>query len=79
MVASLFPYIFTNWLGVANTAPEGEILPYVKWSFYIGCVVFLSAVLWTREYPHEGMATFQAEKRNISLSDGMKENVTDTF
>ena len=46
VVASALPYIMTNWLGIANTAPEGEIPPSVQWSFYIGAFVFLSAVLW---------------------------------
>lgn len=57
IVASFLPYIFTNWIGLSNTAPHGEIPPSVKWSFYIGALAFLSAVLWTvfttKEYPPE--------------------------
>jgi len=68
VVASLLPYIFTNWIGIANTAPEGEIPPSVKWSFYIGAFVFLSAVLWTiirtKEYSPEEMEEFEAEKQS---------------
>jgi maltose/moltooligosaccharide transporter len=55
VVASALPYILTNWFGIANTAPKGEIPPSVKFSFYLGAVAFFSAVLWTvirtKEYP----------------------------
>ncbi|RMF20047.1 MAG: MFS transporter, partial [Bacteroidetes bacterium] len=47
VVASLLPYLLTNWLGVSNEAPEGIIPDSVKWSFYLGAVVFLLAILWT--------------------------------
>lgn len=83
VVASLLPYIFTNWFGIANTAPEGEIPPSVKWSFYIGGVVFISAVLWTvirtNEYPPEDMEEYKEMKKNTSLSDGIKATVSGIF
>ncbi|WP_246000747.1 MFS transporter [Pontibacter diazotrophicus] len=83
VVASLLPYIFTNWIGVPNTAPEGMIPSSVKWSFYVGGVVFLSAVLWTvfktKEYPPEDMEAFEAEKKNTSFSDGVRETVMGIF
>ncbi len=57
VVASALPYILANWLGIANTAPEGMIPPSVKFSFYLGAAAFLGAVLWTvfrsHEYPPE--------------------------
>jgi len=57
VVGSLLPYAFTNWFGVSNTAPEGIIPSSVKWSFYVGGIVFLLAVLWTvyksKEYSPE--------------------------
>jgi maltose/moltooligosaccharide transporter len=57
VVASALPYILTNWFGIANTAPEGQIPPSVKYSFYLGAAAFLTAVLWTiirtREYSPE--------------------------
>jgi len=62
VVASLLPYILTNWLGISNTAPEGLIPPSVRWSFYIGAIVFISAVAWTvirsKEYSPEELAEF---------------------
>ena len=47
------PYILTNWLDIANTAPAGEIPPSVKISFYAGGAVFFGAVLWTVFKTHE--------------------------
>lgn len=62
VVASSLPYVFTNWLGISNQAPEGTIPDSVKWSFYIGGLVYLVAVLWTvfrsREYSPVELATF---------------------
>ncbi len=74
VVASALPYMFTNWLGVSNTAAEGIIPDSVKWSFYIGAVIFFLAVLWTvflsREYSPEEMATFEdnAEKEEFKIA-----------
>ncbi|MEQ8926580.1 MAG: MFS transporter [Fulvivirga sp.] len=55
VVASFLPWIFTNLIGLSNTAPHGEIPPSVKWSFYVGAAAFFIAVMWTvfstKEYP----------------------------
>jgi maltose/moltooligosaccharide transporter len=55
VVASALPWMFTNWFGVSNVAEEGVIPDSVKWSFYVGGVAFLTAVMWTvfstKEYP----------------------------
>src|SRR3954449_5203869 len=59
VIASLLPYFFTNILHISNTAPEHIIPPSVKYSFYIGAIVFFIAVAWTvfssKEYPPENM------------------------
>ena len=66
VIASMLPWIFTNWFNMSNTAPEGIIPDSVKWSFYVGAFAFLTAVLWTvfrtDEYPPEDMEKFLAEK-----------------
>ena len=55
----------TNWLGITNTAPEGEIPASVKYSFYFGGAVFFLAVLWTvirtKEYSPEELEKFSEE------------------
>ncbi len=72
VVGSVMPYVFTNWLGISNTAPEGVIPDSVKWSFYVGGFVFLTAVLWTvwrsREYSPEEMEQFE-ENREFPTPD----------
>ncbi len=66
VVASLLPYIFTNWFGIDNIAPEGVIPPSVKWAFYVGALVFIGTVLWTvfrsKEYSPDELAGFVDEE-----------------
>jgi maltose/moltooligosaccharide transporter len=65
VVASALPYILSNWFDISNTAPAGEIPDSVKYSFYAGGVVLLSAVTWTvmksTEYSPEQLAGFDDE------------------
>ncbi|MEP2772953.1 MAG: MFS transporter [Fulvivirga sp.] len=55
VVASALPWIFTNLIGLDNTAAAGEIPESVKWSYYVGGIAFVGAVMWTvfttKEYP----------------------------
>ena len=88
VVASMLPWIMTNWLNISNTAPEGIIPPSVKFSFYLGGAIFLLAVLWTvirtKEYSPGELASFdKAEKsqkeksnENIIASDNKKQGRT---
>jgi maltose/moltooligosaccharide transporter len=66
VIASLLPYIFTNVFGFSNTAPEGVIPDSVKYSFFIGAIVFLASVLWTvlstDEFPPEDIKKWEEEK-----------------
>jgi maltose/moltooligosaccharide transporter len=62
VIASMLPWILANWFNVSNEAPDGVNPDTVKWSFYLGAVVFLLAVGWTvlksKEYSPEEMASF---------------------
>jgi maltose/moltooligosaccharide transporter len=74
VIASMLPYMMTNWLGIENTAPEGQIPPSVKFSFYIGAVVFFLAVAWTviktKEYSPEELKEFEeAEGKTAERGD----------
>ena len=64
VVGSLMPFLLTNWFHVANTAAEGQLPASVKWSFYLGGVVYLLAVLWTifsvKEYSPEEQESFHS-------------------
>jgi maltose/moltooligosaccharide transporter len=66
VIASLLPYIFTNVFHISNTAPAGRIGDSVKYSFYIGAVVFFLSVLWTvitsDELPPENVEEWKQEK-----------------
>ena len=66
VAGSLMPYIFTNWLGISNTAPEGIIPDSVKWSFYIGAIVMVVTIMWTvyksTEYSPEELDAFEKQE-----------------
>lgn len=55
VVASLLPYVFSNWLRISNTAAEGIVPDSVKYAFYTGGAALFITVMWTvlstREYP----------------------------
>lgn len=78
VVASALPYMLTNWFNIPNTSEiAGEIPPSVKWAFYIGGVVFFSAVLVTiistKEYsPDEVEAFSKVQTNNDSNSEHVK-------
>lgn len=79
VIASALPYILTEWVGIANKAPDGEIPPSVQYSFYIGAIVFISAVLWTvfstKEYSPEQLKEFDAaEKGNSNAENSSSSN-----
>ncbi len=74
VVASILPWMMTNWLNIPNVAPEGEIPLSVKYSFYLGAAIFFLAVLWTvsltKEYSPEQLKEFEeARKKAISNKD----------
>jgi len=66
VIASVLPYVLTNWFHIQNTAPAGQIPLSVKLSFYIGGAAFISAVIWTivktKEYSPAELKEFSAEE-----------------
>lgn len=84
VIASLLPYIFTNYFNISNTAAPGVISDSVKYSFYIGAVVFLISVLWTiftsKEYPPENIEAWEKEKSETrGFLNGFKEITAGIF
>lgn len=79
VLASLAPFVL-NSLGVANTAPEGQIPDNVRLSFYIGGIALLAAVLWTifttREYSPDQLEGFGHDEDNIFDPHGLAEEPT---
>ena len=61
LVGFIFPFLFA-WIGIANTAPEGQVTDTVKYSFYIGSVILILCVLFTtfkvKEMPPKEYAEF---------------------
>jgi maltose/moltooligosaccharide transporter len=78
VVASAMPWIMSNWLGISNTAPEGQIPDSVKYAFYFGGLVFFLAVLWTvvrtREYSPQQLAAFDAAEKAAAKSTPVRES-----
>jgi MFS family permease len=78
VIASVLPWIMTNWLNIPNTAPEGEISLSLRWSFYIGAVVFFFSVLWTvmrtREYSPDEIKSFKEAENQL-----LKQNSTSIY
>jgi maltose/moltooligosaccharide transporter len=66
VVAGALPWVMTNWLGLSNVAPEGQIPETVHWAFYIGGAALLAAVAWTvfttKEYSPDELACFEAAR-----------------
>lgn len=77
VVASALPYMMTEWLGISNTAPAGQIPDSVKFSFYLGAFAFFAAVLWsvirTREYPPEEFRYYNGEEESQAPDHGFKQ------
>ncbi len=77
VVASILPWMFANWFHVSNTAAEGMVPDSVKYSFYIGAIVFFCAVLYTvlttKEYPPGTNGMHEIEKNKLSLSQFLSE------
>lgn len=73
IVASALPWMLTNWFGISNVAPEGTIPDAVKFSFYLGAIVFFIAVLYTvlttKEYSPEELAAFEKATPEVVASD----------
>ncbi len=64
--ASCLPWLLSNVLNVASTAPEGIVPDSVRISFYVGAAAMLIAVLWTvfstKEYSPEQIDAFEAHR-----------------
>jgi maltose/moltooligosaccharide transporter len=73
VIASALPWMMTNWIGISNDAPAGEIPASVRYSFYIGGAAFLLAVSWTvfrsREYSPQELAGFEGARPADNATD----------
>ena len=84
VAGSALPYVLSNWFGISNVPLGDEALPdTVKWSFYIGAFVFISAVLvtifTTKEYPPEELESYSHENTAQHSTAESKEVSTEKF
>jgi maltose/moltooligosaccharide transporter len=83
VIAALLPWMFTNVFQVSNTAPAGVVPDSVKWSFYLGAVAFLVAVLYTvfttKEFPPEDIEEFKRQNKKTTLRQALIEPFAGIF
>jgi maltose/moltooligosaccharide transporter len=67
VIASMLPTIFSDYMGVSNVPVNGMIPDTVRYSFYIGGLVFFLAVSWTvftaDELPPPDLDAFHSERK----------------
>ncbi|WP_372973834.1 MFS transporter [Muriicola sp.] len=83
IIASALPWVFTNWFGISNIAPDGGIPDSVKWSFYLGGVAYFLAVMWTvfntEEYPPDDLEKLREENASKGIFGGLAESFMGIF
>lgn len=79
VIASVLPYILTNWFHMQQAAGDTRAVPTVtRLSFYMGAAVFFCAVIWTivttKEYPPTDMEAFrEAKAKKTGLGTSARE------
>lgn len=84
VIGSWLPYVLTNWIGIANTAPEGEVPLNLIISFAVGATALVSAILWTifttKEYPPQEMAEYESHETGKEVEHKReKSSILDIF
>ena len=79
-IASALPWIFTNWFHIESTSQVGSVADNVKWSFYLGAIAFLGAVLYTvfktSEKPPSESEFIALKKEKKGFAEGATEIVS---
>lgn len=79
VVGSWLPYALTNWFGMTDTA-SGSVPSNVIWSFIIGAICLLGAILWTviktPEYTPEEVESFEDPALKVEIKPA---KITDIF
>lgn len=78
VIASALPWMMSNWFGVSNQTVDGGIPDSVKFSFYLGALAFIGAVmvtiLTTRPYPPADIEAFRKKhSQNSGIASALKE------
>jgi len=77
VIGSWLPTILTDWFGVSGSAVDGGVPSNVIWSFFIGAIILLGAILWTifttSEYSPQELLKF--EENEETKSTPLNQNV----
>lgn len=84
VIGSWLPWVLTNWFGFAKTAEKGSVPENLLWSFIIGAIVLLGAILvtifTTKEYSPEELAQFEDNSNSeVKSEEEKKAKLTDIF
>jgi maltose/moltooligosaccharide transporter len=75
VIGSWLPWFLAKMVGVADTADAGIVPDNVKWSFYIGGLLLLAAIIWTvsttTEYPPAEQARYSGEAETAPEKGGL--------
>lgn len=83
VIASMLPWMFTNWFGFKTDTSQVGIPDSVKYSFYVGAFMLFITVMWTvfstKEYPPDAAQEENLrnrEKRHIKDPEKAKNKFT---
>ena len=81
VIGSWLPWFLAKKAGITDTAAEGMVPENVKWSFYIGGIILLAAILWTvfttKEYSPAEQARYSGEPEATSRKGGIASIIED--
>lgn len=76
LIGSWMPFVFAEYFHIAKIAPAGQVPDNVLYSFYIGAIILLVAILWTvfttKEYPPEEVDVNEIKKEIDPAHKGVK-------
>jgi maltose/moltooligosaccharide transporter len=82
VIASALPWMMTNWFHLDGSSSAKQAIPItIKYSFYVGAVAILVAVLWTvftaKEYPPDNLDAFsKIKKEKTGIVGGAREVIS---
>jgi maltose/moltooligosaccharide transporter len=84
VIGSWLPYVLVNVLGISNTAEPGTVPVHLIWSFVIGAITLVGAILWTvfttKEYTPLELDTFSGkETENESVKEARLWDIFEDF
>jgi len=68
VLASIMPWMFVHWLGVAPAGASGQMAPAVRASFLTGAAGLLLTVMWTVVTTREGPLAANGQSRSDTMT-----------